>query len=164
MVLNLGRAQKMLRVAHEISEWACIVQDLPTIQSRLREANCPCCAAGAAVNALSLVEAPYAWLENHACTATAPDSSAEDSGSPTQGHEAVLTLHSLRQEYAIACAGVALGLAGPDACRRRDDAQLQQQLLAKGGSDIALLQSDTMCCLLQKQYHLREHLVGRCHP
>ncbi|KAK9796306.1 hypothetical protein WJX73_000064 [Symbiochloris irregularis] len=103
-----------------------------------------CDCLGAAVNALSLVAAPYAWLDNHPYSPSAPSSVSEEPGTPTENHEAVLTLDSLRREHARACAGVALGLSGPDACRRRSEGQLLQQLLAKSCFEAAIVLADAV--------------------
>ena len=86
--------------------------------------------AAVAVNALRLVEGPHAWLPDPlaktAVSAAGDDDSSDDSVA------AVLTLEGLQREHAMACAGVALDLTGPDACKRRSTAQLLMQLLAAG--------------------------------
>lgn len=84
------------------------------------------CAAGAAVNALSLVESQFAWLEDPAFATSSDDSLSASAAEP------IVTLEGLRRECAIARAGVALRLSGPDACRPRSAKQLLQMLLTEG--------------------------------
>ena len=77
-----------------------------------------------------MVEAPYAWLED-SLAKTMPGAGPNQ---PPDDVAPVLSLQDLQREHALACAGVALGFAGPQACRRRSASQLQTQLLAAGAA------------------------------
>lgn len=101
---------------------------VPMPASHLTRKTMLLCGSGAAVSALSQVEEPYAWLED-----PLPQSTGADPGSPGDSPPPpLLTLETLRRELAMASAGVALGLSGPEACKRRSAGQLLQQLLAAG--------------------------------
>ena len=82
-----------------------------------------------------LVETPYAWLEDPLSAAGAPPAAEAAAGAKSGP---LLTLEALKREHALACAGMAAGLSGPDACRRRDPEQLLQQLLARGQGAVLL--------------------------
>ena len=74
------------------------------------------------MNALSLVDAPFAWLEDPIAQLLPYDESVDP----------FLPLEGLKRELAMAQASMALGVTGPGACKRTDVSQLLRRLLSAG--------------------------------